>query len=140
MLRILAKDLDNQIIITSYGAIDPLVKLLCSSDMNTQENAVTTVLNLSISNNNKTGTPEDQDNAAATLYSLSVFEENKIRIGNSGAIDALVELLGMEHPVVGRMRPLLCSTCLHIRIIDTFSYATFSYLVHVRNLKSQRKG
>ncbi|XP_021720006.1 U-box domain-containing protein 13-like [Chenopodium quinoa] len=85
-LRILAKDLDNQIIIASCGAIGPLVNLLRSSDMNTQENAVTAVLNLSISNNNKvniikaesieplihvlqTGTPDARENAAATLYS-----------------------------------------------------------------------
>ncbi|XP_021718591.1 U-box domain-containing protein 4-like [Chenopodium quinoa] len=114
-LRILAKDLDNQIIIASCGAIGPLVNLLRSSHMNTQENAVTAILNLSISNNNKvnimkaksieplihvlqTGTPEAQENAAATLYSLSVFEENKIRIGNLGVIDALVELLGNGTP------------------------------------------
>ncbi|XP_021714400.1 U-box domain-containing protein 4-like [Chenopodium quinoa] len=114
-LRILAKELDNQILIASCGAISPLVDLLCSSDMKTQENAVTAVLNLSISNNNKisivkaeaieplihvlqTGTSDARENAAATLYSLSVFEENKIRIGNSGAIDALVDLLGNGTP------------------------------------------
>uniref|UniRef100_A0A803MGD6 MIP18 family-like domain-containing protein n=2 Tax=Chenopodium quinoa TaxID=63459 RepID=A0A803MGD6_CHEQI len=118
-LMILAKDLDNQIIIASCGAIDPLVNLLRSSDMNTQEKTVTAVMNLSISNNNKvnimkaesikplihvlqTGTPEARENAAATLYSLFVFEENKIRIGNSGAIDELVELLGNGTPR-GRM-------------------------------------
>uniref|UniRef100_A0A803N0B1 Uncharacterized protein n=1 Tax=Chenopodium quinoa TaxID=63459 RepID=A0A803N0B1_CHEQI len=75
-LRILAKDLDNQIIIASCGAIGPLVNLLRSSDMNTQENAVIAVLNLSINNNNK----------------------NKIRVGNSGAIDALMEFLGNGTP------------------------------------------
>ncbi|KNA19373.1 hypothetical protein SOVF_062190 [Spinacia oleracea] len=110
-LRLLAKDFNNLILVTSCGAITPLINLLYSSDLITQENAVTAVLNLSISNNNKvsiveseaieplvhvlqTGTHEARENAAATLYSLSVFEENKIKIGNSGAIGALVELLG----------------------------------------------
>lgn len=110
-LRMLAKDLENQILIASCGAISPLIDLLRSSDPITQEHAVTALLNLSISNNNKisivkaesieplihvlqTGTAEARENAATTLYSLSLFEENKIRIGNSGAIGPLVELLG----------------------------------------------
>lgn len=114
-LRLLAKDMDNRILIASCGAITPLVSLLRSSDLVTQENAVTALLNLSISNNNKinivkadsieplihvlkTGTSEARENAAATLYSLSVFEENKIRIGNSGAIGPLVDLLGNGTP------------------------------------------
>lgn len=110
-LRLLAKyNMENRIIIANCGAIRPLIALLHSSDMKTQENAVTALLNLSINDNNKneiaiagaidpliyvlkTGNPEARENAAATLFSLSVMEENKISIGQSGAIPPLVDLL-----------------------------------------------
>ena len=36
---------------------------------------------------------EARENAAATLFSLSLADENKIIIGASGAIPALVDLL-----------------------------------------------
>ena len=36
---------------------------------------------------------EARENAAATLFSLSVVDENKVTIGASGAIPALVSLL-----------------------------------------------
>lgn len=115
-LRLLAKhNMDNRIVIANCGAIRLLVDLLQSTDPKTQENAVTSLLNLSINDNNKiaiadadaieplihvlqTGTAEARENSAATLFSLSVIEENKSKIGRSGAIGPLVELLGNGTP------------------------------------------
>ncbi|GJY02234.1 U-box domain-containing protein 11-like protein [Tanacetum coccineum] len=101
---------DNRILLAEAGAIPVLVSLLNSEDSVTQENAVTSILNLSIYENNKglimlanvvpsivqllrVGTMETRENAAATLFSLSLANENKIIIGASGAIPALVNLL-----------------------------------------------
>lgn len=101
---------DNRILIAEAGAIPALVNLLTTDDVVTQENAVTSILNLSIYENNKglimlagaipsivqvlrSGSMEARENAAATLFSLSVADENKIIIGASGAMPALVELL-----------------------------------------------
>ncbi|CAH9104880.1 unnamed protein product [Cuscuta epithymum] len=101
---------DNRILIAEAGAIPVLVNLLTSEDGDIQENAVTSILNLSIYENNKSlimlagavpsivqvlraGTMEARENAAATIFSLSLGDENKIIIGASGAIPALVELL-----------------------------------------------
>ncbi|KAF9677413.1 hypothetical protein SADUNF_Sadunf08G0105100 [Salix dunnii] len=101
---------DNRILIAGAGAIPVLVNLLTSEDTSIQENAVTSILNLSIYENNKglimlagavpsivqvlrAGSVEARENAAATLFSLSLVDENKIIIGASGAIPALVELL-----------------------------------------------
>ncbi|PON98188.1 Beta-catenin [Trema orientale] len=101
---------DNRILIAEAGAIPILVNLLTSDDVTTQENAVTSILNLSIYENNKglimlagaipsivqvlrAGSMEARENAAATLFSLSLADENKIIIGASGAIPALVDLL-----------------------------------------------
>ncbi|KAG6520847.1 hypothetical protein ZIOFF_017908 [Zingiber officinale] len=115
-LRLLARhNMDNRIVIANCGAISLLVGLLYSTDPQTQENAVTTLLSLSINDNNKiavgnansidpliyvleTGNAEAKENAAATLCSLSVIEENKVRIGRSGAIAPLVELLANGTP------------------------------------------
>ncbi|KAK1419855.1 hypothetical protein QVD17_29240 [Tagetes erecta] len=101
---------DNRILLAEAGAIPILVSLLTSDDTITQENAVTSILNLSIYENNKglimlanvvpsivqllrVGTTETRENAAATLFSLSLANENKIIIGASGAIPELVNLL-----------------------------------------------
>ncbi|KAF8390051.1 hypothetical protein HHK36_024572 [Tetracentron sinense] len=101
---------DNRIMIAEAGAIPSLVNLLTIEDMTTQENAVTSILNLSIYDYNKelimlagavpsivqvlrVGSMEARENAAATLFSLSLLDENKIIIGASGAIHDLVELL-----------------------------------------------
>ncbi|ESQ28100.1 hypothetical protein EUTSA_v10018269mg [Eutrema salsugineum] len=110
-IRCLSKrSTDNRILIAEAGAIPVLVKLLTSDDIETQENAVTCVLNLSIYETNKelimlagavtsivhvlrAGTMVAKENAAATLFSLSLADENKIIIGASGAIPALVHLL-----------------------------------------------
>ncbi|KAK3040731.1 hypothetical protein RJ639_029253 [Escallonia herrerae] len=110
-LRSLSKrSTDNRILIAEAGGIPVLVNLLTSKDSVTQENAVTSILNLSIYEHNKglimlagavssivqvlrAGSMETRENAAATLFSLSLADENKIIIGASGAIIALVELL-----------------------------------------------
>ncbi|KAG6391625.1 hypothetical protein SASPL_149382 [Salvia splendens] len=101
---------DNRILLAAAGAIPILVNLLASDDGEVQDNAVTSILNLSIYNENKElimlanavpsvvqvlreGSVETKENAAASLFSLSVAEENKIIIGASGAIPVLVELL-----------------------------------------------
>ncbi|KAF5727717.1 U-box domain-containing protein 11-like [Tripterygium wilfordii] len=101
---------DNRILLAEAGVIPVLVSLLTADDNLIQENAVTSVLNLSIFENNKglimlsgaipsivqvlrAGSREAKENAAATLFSLSLADENKIIIGASGAIPALVELL-----------------------------------------------
>lgn len=106
---------DNRILIAEAGAIAILVNLLTSEDVIIQENAVTSMLNLSIYENNKglimlagaipsivqvlrTGTMEARENSAATLFSLSLADENKIIIGASGAIPALIELLENGSP------------------------------------------
>ncbi|KAL5556853.1 hypothetical protein UlMin_039089 [Ulmus minor] len=115
-LRLLARNnMDNRIVIANCGAITLLVDLLRSTDAKIQENAVTSLLNLSINDNNKAaiananaieplihvlefGSSEAKENSAATLFSLSVIEENKIKIGRSGAIRPLVDLLGNGTP------------------------------------------
>ncbi|KAG6389872.1 hypothetical protein SASPL_151347 [Salvia splendens] len=101
---------DNRILLAAAGAIPILVNLLASDDGEVQDNAVTSILNLSIYKENielimlasavpsvvqvlREGSVEAKENAAATLFSLSVADENKIIIGASGAIPALVELL-----------------------------------------------
>ncbi|GLT91935.1 hypothetical protein SLE2022_097960 [Rubroshorea leprosula] len=101
---------DNRILFAEAGAIPVLVDLLTVEDITIQEHAVTSILNLSIFENNKSlimlagaipsivqvlraGSMEARENAAATLFSLSLADENKIIIGASGAISALVDLL-----------------------------------------------
>ncbi|KAI9077490.1 hypothetical protein K1719_040561 [Acacia pycnantha] len=106
---------DNRILIAEAGVIPVLVNLLTSEDVLTQENAVTSILNLSIYENNKglimlagaipsivqvlrVGSMEARENAAATLFSLSFPDENKIIIGSSGALPPLIELLQNGSP------------------------------------------
>lgn len=113
-LRLLAKTgMDNCRIIAEAGAIPFLLILLGSPDSRIQENAVTTLLNLSIYENNKilimaagaldnivhvlqSGlTMEAKENAAAAIFSLSLIDEHKIIIGaHPRAVPALVGLLG----------------------------------------------
>ncbi|KAF3777400.1 U-box domain-containing protein 9 [Nymphaea thermarum] len=76
-----------------------------------QEDVVTTILNLSIHDDNKklvaeapeaipllikalkSGTMQTRSNSAAALFSLSALDANKIKIGEAGAIGPLIELL-----------------------------------------------
>ncbi|KAL0897405.1 hypothetical protein Bca101_081366 [Brassica carinata] len=112
-VRLLAKQNNhNRVSIAASGAIPLLVNLLTTSDdPRTQEHAVTSILNLSIFQENKgrivstfgavpgivyvlkKGSMEARENAAATLFSLSVIDENKVTIGAAGAIPPLVNLL-----------------------------------------------
>ncbi|XVF06501.1 hypothetical protein REPUB_Repub06bG0053800 [Reevesia pubescens] len=87
------------------------------SDPDLQEDLITTVLNLSIHDNNKKlvaenpiviplliesmkfGTIETRRNAAAALFTLSALDSNKYIIGNSGALVPLLELLREGHPL-----------------------------------------
>ncbi|XVE62658.1 hypothetical protein DITRI_Ditri06bG0136800 [Diplodiscus trichospermus] len=87
------------------------------SDPDLQEDLITTVLNLSIPDNNKKllaenpvvipllieslkfGTIETRRNAAAALFSLSALDSNKFVIGNSGALPPLLLLLHEGHPL-----------------------------------------
>ncbi|KAL4324697.1 hypothetical protein GQ457_11G006600 [Hibiscus cannabinus] len=82
-----------------------------------QEDLITTLLNLSIHDNNKKavaenpvavrlliesmkfGTTETRKNAAAALFTLSALDSNKLIIGNSRAPEALLELLRGGHPL-----------------------------------------
>lgn len=115
-LRSLAKEnTENRVCIAEAGAIPHLVSLLSSEDPETQEHAVTALLNLSIHERIKgtvvqagaipaivkvlkCGTMGARENAAATLFSLSVVDENKLTIGALGAIPALVGLLKNGSP------------------------------------------
>ncbi|XP_057781001.1 U-box domain-containing protein 9 [Salvia miltiorrhiza] len=81
-----------------------------------QEDLITTLLNLSIHDNNKklvaetptvipllmdalrSGTIETRSNAAATLFTLSALDSNKALIGKSGALMPLIDLLDEGHP------------------------------------------
>ncbi|KAH7837404.1 hypothetical protein Vadar_013486 [Vaccinium darrowii] len=82
-----------------------------------QEDLITTLLNLSIHDNNKkfvaetpmvislvidalsSGTIETRSNAAATLFTLSALDSNKALIGKSGALKPLIDLLEEGHPL-----------------------------------------
>lgn len=95
----------------------PLSPGRADTDPELQEDLITTVLNLSIHDNNKrvvaenplaipllidslrTGTIETRRNAAAALFTLSALDNNKLIIGKSGAIQPLVELLEEGHPL-----------------------------------------
>ncbi|XP_042473644.1 U-box domain-containing protein 9-like isoform X2 [Zingiber officinale] len=96
-------------------AISHLVSVLSvpglNCDLQVQEDAVTTMLNLSIHESNKkivgdnpqavalliealrTGNMETRSNSAAALFSLSALESNKVKIVKMGAMKPLVELL-----------------------------------------------
>ncbi|KAA0068085.1 U-box domain-containing protein 9 [Cucumis melo var. makuwa] len=82
-----------------------------------QEDLITTLLNLSIHDNNKklvaetpyaipllmealrSGTMETRSNAAAALFTLSALDPNKAIIGKAGALKPLIELLDLGHPL-----------------------------------------
>lgn len=81
-----------------------------------QEDIITTLLNLSIHDNNKklvaetpmvipllmealrSGSIETRTNAAAALFTLSALDSNKTLIGKSGALKPLIDLLEEGHP------------------------------------------
>ncbi|XP_043719233.1 U-box domain-containing protein 4-like [Telopea speciosissima] len=100
-LRLMSKyDPDSRSIIAEAGAVPHLTEILYSSSPLAQENAVATLLNVSISNRkiimstrglldalshvlcHPTATPVSIQTAAATLYSLLIEEENRPIIGS----------------------------------------------------------
>ncbi|KAJ9179952.1 hypothetical protein P3X46_008262 [Hevea brasiliensis] len=94
-----------------FQLLNPLSPGRADSHPDLQEDLITTILNLSIHDNNKrlvaenplvipllieslkTGTIETRSNAAAALFTLSAPDSNKILIGKSGALTPLLELL-----------------------------------------------
>ncbi|CAI9768484.1 unnamed protein product [Fraxinus pennsylvanica] len=107
----------------SLDAIPQLLSPLAESrsrnnvHLDLQEDLITTLLNISIHDNNKKlvaetpivlpflmdalrlGTIETRSNAAATLFSLSALDSNKALIGKSGALKPLIDLLDEGHPL-----------------------------------------
>ncbi|KAG9154380.1 hypothetical protein Leryth_000820 [Lithospermum erythrorhizon] len=97
--------------------LNPLSRSKSTSDVHPdlQEDIITTVLNLSIHDNNKklvaetpmvipilidalrSGTIETRTNAAAALFTLSALDSNKELIGKSGALKPLIDLLDEGH-------------------------------------------
>ncbi|KAI3511267.1 hypothetical protein L1887_18416 [Cichorium endivia] len=122
---------DNCVAICQAGAIPLLTHLLTSADSQTQEHAVTAILNLSIREDNKDtimssgavpgivhvlkkGSMEARENAAATVFSLSLIDQNKVTIGSAGAIPPLVLLLSQGTPRGKRDASIaLYNLCMH---------------------------
>ncbi|VFQ86321.1 unnamed protein product [Cuscuta campestris] len=102
--------------------LGPLSRIKSEKDVNPdlQEDLITTLLNLSIHDNNKklvaetpkvipllmtalrSGTMETRSNSAATLFTLSALDSNKSLIGKSGALKPLIDLLDEGHPLAIR--------------------------------------
>lgn len=101
-------------------AIPQLLKPICEGDSinhELQEDVITTLLNISIHDNNKKqvaeipmvipilmkalrcGTIETRANAAATLFTLSALDSNKELIGKSNALKPLIDLLEEGNPL-----------------------------------------
>ncbi|KAI3732745.1 hypothetical protein L1987_63953 [Smallanthus sonchifolius] len=103
----------------SLESIPQLLTPLCQMEIHPdlQEDLITTLLNLSIHDNNKKlvaetpmvipllldalrfGTIESRTNAAATVFTLSALDSNKSLIGKSGALKPLIDLLEEGHPL-----------------------------------------
>ncbi|XP_071717007.1 U-box domain-containing protein 9-like [Rutidosis leptorrhynchoides] len=99
--------------------LTPLCQNNCDNDIHPdlQEDLITTLLNLSIHDNNKKlvaeipmvmpllldalryGTIETRTNAAATLFTLSALDSNKSLIGKAGGLKPLIDLLDEGHPL-----------------------------------------
>ncbi|KAL3839957.1 hypothetical protein ACJIZ3_024548 [Penstemon smallii] len=115
-LRVLAKtDSDSRICIAEAGALPLLVKFLSSEYPDLQVNAVTTILNLSILEANKTrimetdgvlngvievlrsgATWEAKGNAAATIFSMTGVHSYRKRLGRkTRVVKALLDLARM---------------------------------------------
>lgn len=101
-------------------AIPQLLSLLSQSDVKSypevQEDIVTTILNLSIHDDNKkivaenpdaipllinalkSGTMTTRSNSAAALFTLSALDSNKVKIGELDALKPLIDLLDQGSP------------------------------------------
>ncbi|CAD5185626.1 unnamed protein product [Musa acuminata subsp. malaccensis] len=100
---------ENDDAISQLLAVPSIPEL--SADPKVQEDAVTTILNISINETNKkivgdnpqaipflidalkAGRIETCSNSAAALFSLSALDSNKLKIGELGAMKPLIELL-----------------------------------------------
>ncbi|KAL0460440.1 UNVERIFIED_CONTAM: U-box domain-containing protein 9 [Sesamum latifolium] len=124
-LRLLTKRMPSfrALFSESLGAIpqllSPFAQSKCKSELHPdlQEDLITTILNLSIHDNNKklvaetpmvipllmdtlrSGTIETRSNAAAALFTLSALDSNKALIGKSGALKPLIDLLDEGYPL-----------------------------------------
>ncbi|KAF7845615.1 U-box domain-containing protein 9-like [Senna tora] len=124
-LRLLTKKMPSFRVLfgeTSH-AIPKLLKPISGSGntnnlhLDLQEDVITTLLNISIHDNNKklvaetpmvipllmkalrTGTIETRSNAAAALFTLSALDCNKQLIGKAAALKPLIDLLEEGHPL-----------------------------------------
>ncbi|XP_065876082.1 U-box domain-containing protein 9 isoform X1 [Euphorbia lathyris] len=99
--------------------LNPLTRSKSGNEIHpdVQEDVITTLLNLSIHDNNKklvaetpmvipllmealrSGTIETRSNAAAALFTLSALDSNKVLIGKAGALKPLMDLLEEGHPL-----------------------------------------
>lgn len=100
--------------------LNPLSPGRADTHPDLQEDLITTVLNISIHDNNKrlvaenpvvipllieslkSGTIQTRSNAAAALFTLSALDTNKLIIGKSGALKPLIDLLDEGHPLAMR--------------------------------------
>jgi hypothetical protein len=100
-----------------HQLLNPLSPGRADTHPDLQEDLITTVLNLSIHDNNKrlvaenplvipllieslkSGTIQTRTNAAAALFTLSALDTNKLIIGKSGAFKPLIDLLDEGHPL-----------------------------------------
>lgn len=112
-IRLLAKwDMFNRYCLVEAGTVPPLLNLLCSADMSTQQNAISALLKLSKHSSGKSAimelegfspilavlkhglSLEARQIAAATIFYLSSVKEYRKLIGETPeAIPALVELM-----------------------------------------------
>ncbi|KAH7528486.1 hypothetical protein FEM48_Zijuj05G0077300 [Ziziphus jujuba var. spinosa] len=111
-IRLLAKsNMFNRSCLVDAGTVPPLLKLLSSSDMSTQQNAISALLKLSKHSSGKSVimevgglepilsvlkhglSLEAKQIAAATIFYLSSVKEYRKLIGETEAIPALVELM-----------------------------------------------
>ncbi|XP_050382627.1 U-box domain-containing protein 9-like [Argentina anserina] len=97
--------------------LSPLSQGQVSTHPDLQEDLITTLLNVSIHDNNKrlvaenslvipllieslmSGTIQTKSNAAATFFTLSAIDSNKTVIGRSGALKPLINLLNEGNPL-----------------------------------------
>ncbi|KZV25725.1 hypothetical protein F511_04786 [Dorcoceras hygrometricum] len=118
-------------------------KVQTESHLQLQEDLITTLLNISIHDNNKklvaetpvvipllmdalsSGTIETRSNAAAALFTLSALDSNKELIGKSGALKPLIDLLNEG-----------CS----IAMRDTASAIFSLCIIHENKLRAVRDG
>ncbi|XP_006588216.1 U-box domain-containing protein 15-like [Glycine soja] len=110
-IHMLSKEIqENRVFVAEHGGIPPLVQLLCYPDSKIQEHAVTTLLNLSIDEGNKSlistkgviptiievlenGSYVAKENSAVALLSLLMLDEIKDIVGQSNGFPPLVDLL-----------------------------------------------